>query len=320
MQNYNLKAMKNQAGMTLIELTVVLLVLIGLAGLTIPYVGGFIGKTHNSTSAAAGADLYNALAMYQTNTTSLPNNLNLLTDNSAAAVTAIPNYIDNTGVNAGVKTAATAAAAAAANVPTNFAITTPAAAGTVAGIIGSLKQAGINLYATLPTAAANYSYMVADGTFVNTAVNGATFTTEGTGVTTPLAFVTDKQNQGAYTLNSATCLANAPATITCPNGGIANALNYTPGKGFGTPANHQMIVLGIGAANSAVGNSLTSVPVHFGDKGNLQPQYTYSRFMVAIDVDATGSDPAKMIGIVHAPDTNDQWESLYSSISGYYGS
>ena len=44
MKDYKLKTIKRQAGMTLIELTVVLLVLIGLAGLLIPYVGCFCAE------------------------------------------------------------------------------------------------------------------------------------------------------------------------------------------------------------------------------------------------------------------------------------
>jgi len=53
-----------QAGMTLIELTVVLLVLIGLAGLMIPYVGGFVSKTHDSTGSDSLASLNSAIQRY----------------------------------------------------------------------------------------------------------------------------------------------------------------------------------------------------------------------------------------------------------------
>jgi len=53
-----------QAGMTLIELTVVLLVLVGLAGLLIPYVQGFVTKTHDSTGSSNIQALDNAMARY----------------------------------------------------------------------------------------------------------------------------------------------------------------------------------------------------------------------------------------------------------------
>ena len=41
MQHYKVKHIARQAGMTLIELSVVLLILVGLAGLLVPYVGSF---------------------------------------------------------------------------------------------------------------------------------------------------------------------------------------------------------------------------------------------------------------------------------------
>jgi prepilin-type N-terminal cleavage/methylation domain-containing protein len=43
-KDYKIKTIKRQAGMTLIELTVVLLILVGLAGLLVPYVGSFVQK------------------------------------------------------------------------------------------------------------------------------------------------------------------------------------------------------------------------------------------------------------------------------------
>jgi len=56
--------MARQAGMTLIELTVVLLILIGLAGLMVPYVGGFLDKTHDSTGVASMKEIDKQLLSY----------------------------------------------------------------------------------------------------------------------------------------------------------------------------------------------------------------------------------------------------------------
>jgi len=61
-KNYNKIA--RQAGMTLIELTVVLLVLIGLAGLLIPYVSGFVTKTHDATGSSNIAAVNNAVIRF----------------------------------------------------------------------------------------------------------------------------------------------------------------------------------------------------------------------------------------------------------------
>ena len=62
MKHYN--KMARQAGMTLIELTVVLLVLVGLAGLMIPYVSGFVTKTHDATGSDSLASLNSAIQRY----------------------------------------------------------------------------------------------------------------------------------------------------------------------------------------------------------------------------------------------------------------
>jgi len=72
-----------QAGMTLIELTVVLLVLVGLAGLLIPYVSGFIGKTHDSTGSSNIQAVNNAVQRYAVeHYDNFPNKLDSLIDGS----------------------------------------------------------------------------------------------------------------------------------------------------------------------------------------------------------------------------------------------
>jgi len=67
-----------QAGMTLIELTVVLLVLIGLAGLMIPYVSGFVTKTHDATGSDSLASLNSAIQRYDVQFLGQPSNYDSL--------------------------------------------------------------------------------------------------------------------------------------------------------------------------------------------------------------------------------------------------
>ena len=82
MKYYNLKA--RQAGMTLIELTVVLLILIGLAGMLIPYVGSFTQTTHDSTNSNNIAQLNNAFSRYVVEKNKLPPHMDTLINSSAA--------------------------------------------------------------------------------------------------------------------------------------------------------------------------------------------------------------------------------------------
>jgi len=79
--------MARQAGMTLIELTVVLLVLIGLAGLMIPYVSGFVGKTHDSTGTSNAARAGQAIVQYDVQFMGQPNNMESLLNATAGTRT-----------------------------------------------------------------------------------------------------------------------------------------------------------------------------------------------------------------------------------------
>jgi len=72
--------MARQAGMTLIELTVVLLVLVGLAGLMIPYVSGFVEKTHDSTGTNNLANLNGTMQRFHVQYNSYPDDLHSLID------------------------------------------------------------------------------------------------------------------------------------------------------------------------------------------------------------------------------------------------
>jgi len=76
-KHYN--KMARQAGMTLIELTVVLLVLIGLAGLMIPYVGGFVSKTHDSVNSDSLSEANRAIQRYDVQFMGMPSAFDSLT-------------------------------------------------------------------------------------------------------------------------------------------------------------------------------------------------------------------------------------------------
>lgn len=83
-QNYA-KLHHKQAGMTLIELAVVLLILIGLAGLMIPYVSGFVDKTHDSTTTGNLSELNNNIQLFRTTHLSFPDRLESLIDANNAS-------------------------------------------------------------------------------------------------------------------------------------------------------------------------------------------------------------------------------------------
>lgn len=69
---------RNRRGFTLIELIVVLMILVGLAGILIPAVTSMVGRTHTSTASANIAEIANAIQRYETQYMSYPNNFDSL--------------------------------------------------------------------------------------------------------------------------------------------------------------------------------------------------------------------------------------------------
>ncbi len=86
MKYYKVKNLTRQAGMTLIELSVVLLILVGLAGLLIPYVSGFVAKTHDATTTSTIAELNNTIQRFQTQRQAFPDRLESLYDVASGTI------------------------------------------------------------------------------------------------------------------------------------------------------------------------------------------------------------------------------------------
>ena len=66
MKQYQFKAHARQAGLTLIELTVVMTILVALAGLMVPQVRGFFSAAQNSTSVSSLAEVDKMMESYYT--------------------------------------------------------------------------------------------------------------------------------------------------------------------------------------------------------------------------------------------------------------
>ncbi len=305
-----------QGGMTLIELAVVLLILVGLAGLTLPYVGGFVSKTSTATGAASNADLYNALSLYQAQTGGYPNNLDLLTNGTNMDFT-LDDYEVTNGAPMNWQIASAAAGAAGA-VPsaTNF---------SVSNIAASLQAAGINTLVPSPHANANgvpptNFYTNANGNYVVTSGVSVTFDPAFASMTpipvaNAAAFVTSYDDMFTSICYPGSLPNNCVSGMNY-GGTIGNELGYT------IPPGHAIIVLGVGMVNSAIGVSLGSPPVVFAPKPQAQPQLVYARYMAAFDVDTQhtsnqGAAAAKLVGVVYG-DSSMMLESIGTSIANYY--
>ncbi len=74
---------KHQQGLTLLELTVVLLILIGLSGLILPYAQGYLQRTHDSTGNDNLWELNNAINLFQAKYLEYPEQFHSLVESDA---------------------------------------------------------------------------------------------------------------------------------------------------------------------------------------------------------------------------------------------
>lgn len=263
MKHYN--NMARQAGMTLIELTVVLLVLIGLAGLLIPYVSGFMEKTHDSTSVATIAELNNTIQRHQTAKMTLPTNLESL-NNGTAVYT---------------------------KVHTSAYLTTlaPAAA---AGDASDLAQA--SLYKAGVKSIFHNNSATTDATFQSTTGAAITLDSAPFSIATPgprLTILQGNNNNGDQSFFGQLSASLQSAKATPAKAELTNQLIYAFGGNDSTWDTNctNYVVMGIGSASSLVPGSMQSAPVVFGSNGSEAPKDHYARYLAvfAVPSDASGT-------------------------------
>ncbi len=323
-----IKQISHQAGLTLIELTVVLLVLVGLAGLTVPYISGFMANTSSATGAFTVSDLNNSLQLYQNQTNALPNNLDLLALASGSPSSAVDTTIDSY-VMMYPGSQPMNWTTASTNLTTNT------------NISNSLIKAGITSVVQSPNTGVVYTAN-GDGTYTATqGVGGPTVdvtfnpawsnSTNQVAVSSVTNWVTSWDGMFTDYCAGPNVIVNCgmtSGTYTQTGGGMMANLNNSQGYtianilGYTVPTGHQIIVLGVGQSNSAIGKTIASSPVVFaingGAGGTSLPQLVYSRYFAAIDVDAAnGTSAAKMIGIIYG-DGSMQLEGISTTITNYY--
>jgi type II secretory pathway pseudopilin PulG len=94
MKQHKLKARARQLGVTLLELTVILVILVALAGLMIPYFSGSIKtSTMNSTAVSSLAEMDKLMQSYNTMYLKEPNNMEALINGTAYTLPTDPNIL-----------------------------------------------------------------------------------------------------------------------------------------------------------------------------------------------------------------------------------
>jgi len=266
MKHYN--NMARQAGMTLIELTVVLLILIGLAGLLVPYVGSFTQTTHDSTNSNNVTQLNNAFLRYTSEKNRIPPHVDLLTNGVAGAT--------GTGPCAGTP-AAGAIYCGLAN-PALFAQATFASGGIQAT---SLANSGINM------AVAN-----------DPNIENKTF-----GTSTGMYMLDTPTSAGWANASFATVAAVTTPALTIEQH-LAKALGRDPMVYNSTC--YDYVAVGIGDNNELIQSTMAAAPVFFPQDAQMGPTERYGHFIAVIQVDKDNTsagcsgvtEKAKFLGVV----------------------
>jgi len=237
-----------QAGMTLIELTVVLLVLVGLAGIMIPYVTGFVGKTHDATGSSNIAEVGNAITRFETQFGSYPKNMDSLI---VGADTTTGSAIDYTMCD--VMSMAGCASMSdydIAALPLTGSAVVGSGVAIGAEVCGSLRKAGLTDVVNMATDAQ---------TDFNATFNNANSTTQTVRIVPMM---------GACTGTVAEIYP----------GKVATAL------GIDT-TNRAYVIFGVGQRSQMVGKTMQEAPVHFAKNADMNASQAYNRFGAIFEVD-----------------------------------
>jgi type II secretory pathway pseudopilin PulG len=271
MKHYPLKTPARQAGLTLLELTVVMTILVALAGLTIPYVSSFFGAARDSTSVSSLAEVDKLMQSYSTKFMKEPNNMEALINGVTGAST--------TDTNCSADNAAANTVYCKLMFPGYFLplkLTNEQ--------LSSLNMAGIaSLYYNDPT--------TLNATFASTV-----------GVPTILStanFVAQVVNPN--TLNAGTTwtppTTNPPATGTTPT--IEDYLAdvfATTAHNFDGQNCYVYVAFGVGNQSSLTGTVMSTAPVHFTSDGSAGPVVKYNRYLAIYQVDAQ-NNPSPIVGV-----------------------
>lgn len=255
MKHYKVKHLARQAGMTLIELSVVLLILVGLAGLLIPYVGSFVQKTHDSTTSANFGMLNNAFNRFVVEKNRMPHHVESLinvaagTEANGATGACIGAAIDT--VYCGLFNPDLFTAVKYDNV------TTPIQA-------KSLANAGLTMLVANNPNVANKTFGIGKGMLYPDSTSGA--------YVAKIAAATDL---------TASMGMEIPVHLQKALGGA--------GMDYNT-ACYDYIAVGLGDNVELAGNTLTGAsPIGFPEEGEQGPSYGYGHYIGILQVDKSNA-------------------------------
>ena len=260
-------AAKGRGGLTLVELLVVMMILIALAGILVPMLPSMLTRAHTSTCSTNMGECCKAVLEYQALYSSNPDQWDALTDG-----TTVINYL------AGGQAVVTWPAGQG-NGAGNGEITTMTLS---ANEVAALTGVGINfvqpMVATPTTAPGNGQTF--DPTF-NYYVNA-----------------TPSPSTPGFQISTTVKLAGLDPTNPAALARM-QLLNLSPTGRY--------VCLGIGPRVSMVGKTIQTPPVHFGDQPALNPEYGYQRLVAIYQISdsnpAVTITQARLVGCAPIHDT-----------------
>ena len=262
---------RDRAGLTLMELVVVMTILVALAGILVPLLPGLFTRSAIATNSTNVPEIGKAIGVYQQMYLQFPNNWDALTD---ASGNVIDYFANGSACPAADWTGGT-------ENPGNGEITQlTLTANEVTALVGVGITQVQAMVKTVPSSIGNF-----DPTFNYYPDEQSGGTANPAGNAISVAGVT-------YLAGLDPTSGSGPAYKRCI------ALNL--------PTTGRYVCLGLGPRNSMISKTVQVPPVHVGDQPVLNPEYGYQRFVAVFKVSdtAVGSNftQAELVAVVSVKD------------------
>jgi type II secretory pathway pseudopilin PulG len=302
-------AAARQAGLTLIELTIVLLILIGLSGLLLPFVQGFVDKTHDSANTDSLKEVSKQFLSYSNLYSGYPENLDSLIVGTAGLA---PGGVATTGLTPAVSGNVMPAMinpGLFSSHPLTLAEAQQLGANSITKVMDMWGDAGDGNH-TLKATDTSRALVAAGVPVGNVAVINETLLNNAMGATGgAVCSVAPSTPATALTILPAVA-TGAPMNpfLTTGDDALANQclaelLNKTvvsPANPTGIDvSNNIYVVMGIGNDNSMIGRTMSEAPIHFAKVGGMNAANKYNRILAVFELREGRKDmhpAAKFVG------------------------
>lgn len=274
---YTENSKATQSGMTLIELSVVLLVMVGLAGVAVPYVAGMADKAHDSTTASTINTLNQAIAKFKSDHNAMPERLETLTDASGNIIDYLLSDVNYSGLSI-------------------LSTTDSNTDADPANVILSLKRAGMSdVYTNKSSTALTAAEAFGQG---NRTFNAADAKVSLDAATAPTFVYVQSSNMWG------------PSPISSVKGHLAYAFGGNPDDY--DQSCYSYVAMGVGDNSELIGKGLQTAPTIFVPNADLGPEKRYGRFLAVFKVQSVTNgtldnnggpcpdqiQPAEFLGVV----------------------